>query len=349
MKIYYKFWLILSLFICSNASFASVSERYEYVQTKTINRVFNVNEEANLIVNNKYGNIKVEHWNKHQIAFEVTIEVSSRDQKVAASRLQSIDVKFNSSSNEVSASTELKSERGKKISIEIHYLVKIPKNAKVQLYNLFGDIIGNTFYNETFISAKYGNIRLGNLKHKTNRILMQYSTNSSINSINEAVINASYSTLNLENANNINMVFKYSDAVMHRVENLALEMHYGNLNLNQVNSVIITGNYSNHVLGSVKKLLSFSGNYGTMKLNKLLAGFDELVLKCNYYNASIGIDNNASFAFVSSSNYGDVTLPNGLQLSSSNHARNSHSYAGSKGIGGGSIALSFTYGNIKFN
>lgn len=348
MKTFYNI-IGLYLLVFSSLVFGREIIKYEHSQSKVISRSFPVNSDAKLVVNNKYGNIKVEHWNRNQIDIEVRIEVSARDQQMAVKRLNDIEVKFSNSKSEVSATTEISSSSGRNISFEIHYLVKIPTNAKVQLSNHYGDILGDNFTNETYFSVKYGSLSLGSLKHKTNRILMQYSKNSSIQNINEAAVNADYSDLSLDKANKLNMVFKYADALINDVDDLALEMQYGDLNLKQVNSLILTGNYSDFVIGNVKTLLSFAGNYGNMNVAKMMAGFNTLVLKCNYFKANIGIDSNAGYSFVSNSNYGDVSLPSGLTITSSTKSRNSYSYVGSKGSAKGTVSLSFNYGSIKFN
>lgn len=347
MKTFYKIFQLV-VFTLMVQIYAHDFREYENSQSKTISRSFTVNSDVELSVNNKYGDIKIETWFKNQIDIQVQIYVTAKKADDAVDRLNDISVDFSDSKSQVSATTNIRNSNRKNLSIEIKYLIKMPEKAKVKLNNMYGNIIGSNFNNETFFTVKYGDLSLGKLNHKINRILMQYASSSKISYINEAVINADYSDLNLGDANKLNMVFKYSNAFFGNVNDLVLEMKYGDLKLNTIDNLSVVGAYSDFNIGTLNNNLTFTGSYGDLSINKLASSFKSLNIKSNYLDSTIGLDSSANFRISASSTYGSVKVPSGTEKSVQNKKGNSESFIGQKGNGKSDIAVSVTYGNINF-
>ncbi len=73
--------LFVPLFIFAN------DDNGRYKKTKTINKEYNVNTDALLKINNRYGNVDITSWNENRIVFEIEITVSGNNEDRVENKL----------------------------------------------------------------------------------------------------------------------------------------------------------------------------------------------------------------------------------------------------------------------
>jgi len=338
-------------------SFANTNPvKGKYEKSKTIKKEFNVNEDALLKINNKYGNLDIISWNENRVVIEIKITVNGNSEEKVISRLNKIDVEFNASRSEVSAKTTIeKSSSGwfgsnNNMNYQIDYKVKMPVTNNADLVNDYGTITLNELRGLAKINCDYGKILIGSLYHTDNKINMDYTSNSEIEFINTGTINADYSKLTVERAKSIKLNADYTNTVFENIEDLNFNCDYGKIEVEKGNNIIGNGDYLTMRFGEIYKNLKLDSDYGGIRINKLMKGFESVSINSDYTHIKIGLDSDISFNFTVELSYG------GFDIDSENVNYNkkvikstSKYYEGfvNKENSSSTIEISSDYGSVK--
>lgn len=312
MKYVNKLWIMLLAFpilVAANPE----KKKWDYEKTKNIRKEFNVNADALLRIQNKYGNLEVVSWSENRVVVEVTITVSGDKESRVVSRLDKIDVKFEANASEVSAKTILGDNsgnwfgKGENMSIQIDYKVKMPITNRADFSNDYGTISLNELKGRANISCDYGKVLLGSLHHAENSIHTDYSSNSVIEFMNAGTINADYSKLNVVKANRIKLDADYTETAFEKVGELNFSCDYGEIKVDDAGSVEGSGDYLNMRFGTIRNKLVVDADYGDIRVEELVKGFKTLSVTSDYAGMKIGLGSEVSFDFDVELSYGGFT------------------------------------------
>jgi len=333
-----------------------INGKWDFEKTKTIKKEFDVNADALLSIKNKYGNVDVVSWDQNRVEIEVTITVSGNNESKVIDRLSKIDVNFENSRSAVSAKTSIEnSSKGwynsnNKMNYQIDYKVKVPVTNSVDLSNDYGTITLNEIKGKAEINCDYGKILIGNLFHENNSINIDYTSDSEIELMNGGTINADYSKFRIEKAKNIDLNADYTDSKFGHMEDLNFACDYGKLEVDRANNIDGNGDYLTIRIGTVYKNLSIDADYGGIKVDKLMKGFENVRIHSDYAGIKIGMDNDISFNFIGKSSYGgfDIEGENVTYLKKVVKS-NSKYYEGfvKQENSGAKIDISSEYGSVK--
>lgn len=347
MKIIFKLtFLLLIPFI----SFATI-ENDAVSKEKIINKSFNVDSNALLQTSNSYGNINVYLWDENKISIQVTIKVSGNNESKVIEKLNSIDIDFDSSSSKVSAVTTFENsnwKNGNNMNYEINYIIKIPKNGNIALVNKYGNISVEKLNGNSTISCQYGNINLGNFTNKSNNIVLSYSNDSTIGTLEKLNLNSQYSKVEFQNIENINIDGNYNTLNFENVGTMNLSSNYTKINSKSFKNASINGNYLNLKLGEIVSSLNVNSNYSDVQL-AASTKTDTIKIVGNYTNSKITCSQEYAFDFDISLKYGGFKSELDLKYSEKIEKNNTKSYLGYH-INQGKSKLSVTtnYGSVQF-
>lgn len=115
MKATYKitFLFLLIPFLISANNDGKIEEK-----SKKIYKKYQVNADAKVAIDNRYGDINITTWNYNRVEIEVLITVKGDDLDRIEERLESIDVIFDASSSFVSAKTIFEKEKKRLVFLE---------------------------------------------------------------------------------------------------------------------------------------------------------------------------------------------------------------------------------------
>ena len=286
----------------------------DYEKTKTIKKEFDVNADALLSIKNKYGNVDVISWDQNRVEIEVTITVSGNNESKVIDRLSKINVNFENSRSAVSAKTTIDNgsrswySSNNKMNYQIDYKVKVPVTNSVDLNNDYGTISLNEIKGKAEINCDYGKILIGSLYHEDNSINIDYTSDSEIELMNGGSINADYSKFRIEKAKRIELNADYTDSEFVHVEDLDFVCDYGKLVVGEANNIDGHGDYLTIRLGTIYKNLSIDADYGGIKVDKLMKGFESVRIHSDYAGIKIGMDNDMAFDFIGKSSYGGFDI-----------------------------------------
>lgn len=346
MSKYYKFLTLL--FLTAQLAWAADSPVVEEV--KVIEKTFSVNSNANLLIDNKYGNVTMTTWDKNTVEIRVEIRVDGRNSDAVKERLNGISVDFNASASQVSAKTQIAQTRwNNKTNISIHYTVKLPKTNNINIKNQYGNLFLDELKGSSNIQLDYGNLSFGKLHNALNNFNLDYVTSAKIDFIKSANINADYSKIEITKGEVIQLSADYTDANLGEIKDLINDMDYGNLNVNKIEKVASTADYTNIKIGTLVHSIVSSGDYGGILIKKVNKGFDKIIINADYASLSLGIDATAGYSLTGNFAYGSLQAPSNLSFSKKIIKNTSSYYEGKVGNGGGKIEINMSYGSAKIS
>ncbi len=328
----------------------------KYEKSKMIKKEYAVNANALLKISNKYGNLDVISWNENRVVIEVKITVSGNSEEKIESRLNRIHIVFNGSSNQVSAKTVIEKissgwfGSNNNINYQIDYKVKMPITNNVKFINDYGTISINELKGKADINCDYGKIIIGSLFHEDNYINMDYTSNSSIDFINSGRINADYSKLYIEKAKKIDLNADYTNTVIENIEDLNFNCDYGKIEVENGNNIIGNGDYLTMRFGRIYKKMIVDADYGGIRIQKLMNGFESVKVTSDYTGIKIGLEDGISFNFIARLSYGgfsyddeNITYIKRIEKSNSKYFEG---YV-NKENSGSKIEINSEYGSVK--
>lgn len=302
MKFIYKLSLIL-LFTPLLISANTVKKKHE--KNKVIKKEFKVNNDSEVKVLNKYGNVKLTSWSKNIVEIEVTITVKGNNLDEVENKIEDIDVEFESSSNLVSARTLFLNQknswsfwkRNSKISYQVNYLIKLPESNSINIDNDYGNISLDYLSGDAKINCEYGGISISELTSNNNSINLDYCSNSNIGFIKNGKLNLDYSKITIEESENLKINSDYSTINVDKTESIEFNIDYGAINLDEAINVNVNSDYTNMKFGEIKKNLIIDSDYGAISIKNLLEGFELLDINSQYTGIRVGIDSSAVCEF----------------------------------------------------
>ena len=123
MKNTFLLFVLCLLFSASHAS----ANTHEI--KRVITKQFNVSAGSELDINNKYGNIVINAWNKEVIDFSIEIIGKGDKEKIAQQMADRVSIDFNQTGRRVSAQTNFEQQRNfncNNCGTTVNYTVNVP-------------------------------------------------------------------------------------------------------------------------------------------------------------------------------------------------------------------------------
>ncbi len=350
---------LLFLFLLIPLAIFASEKKGRYTKNKTISKVFNVTKEATLKVSNKYGNIDIVTWNENKIEVLVKITTNGDDEDKVKKRLEEITVEFDANATYVSAKTIIEKSsaswnlwgKNNNVNMEINYQIKMPMTNNVDLTNDYGGINLNKLEGKAKINCDYGKLNIGELLNSSNNINIDYTNNSTISYMKNGSINADYSTLRIEKAENIDLNADYSHIAFGGVNRLNYSCDYGSLKIENAGDLNGTSDYMNLTIDTLLDSGIFNLDYGSLKILELDQRLKKLSIQSSYTQIKLGLQPNTSFDITAALSYSGFKHGDGFTFNKEIEKSSSKYYEGyyNSPNSGTQISIKSSYGSISFN
>lgn len=197
--------LLLSLVLSAPLSSQAQNNR----KTKVINRSYTVTAEDKLQIDNSFGDVTVNTWDKPQITVDIEIGARASTEEKVQDILDQIEVKEDKSDHLISFHTHVgeihshgnsrHDDGGDNRTFFIDYVIHMPAGNPLDLHNDFGRTEVPDFKGLINLTSKYGSLTAGNLANVGNidvefgkatlgditngKIVLQYDGNTRIGTI----------------------------------------------------------------------------------------------------------------------------------------------------------------------
>lgn len=350
-----KFWTSVLIFLGIFLAFSSSSNAQE---KKTIEKEFNLSPDGTVKLNNRYGNLKINHWDKEKVYLKIEIEVKGSNEERAKEILEQIHIEFETNPTLVSAKTKLNEVqnswwrrwglfKSSAYDFTINYTVNMPKSAEANFHNEYGTIFIDALDGKTLISCDYGRIDVGELNHPENIIQLEYTSRSTIDYIQNGDINLDYSSLDIEEALKLNVNADYSSTNIGMAKQINFDTDYGSFKIREVQEVEGNGDYVGIKIGSISKSLAVDLDYGSIHIASILPSTTQVEIDTDYAGIYLGAHPDWEYGFKIKTVYGRFSTDFPLEYNKKIIESNSKYYEGIHRENTNSLSVFSEYGGIK--
>lgn len=327
--------------------------------SKTIEKQFPLAAEGTFTLNNLFGNVNIESWEKEQVDVKVVVKVYGKKDEDSAERLDNIYPVFETAENRVSVTTVIEKQKNKswwKIfnwfesnteRIQIDYWVKLPATAELKTKNNYGSTYIDRHLGPTSLDIAYGNLAAEELRHENNRVVIKYSDDSEIELINGGTVVADYSDLHIGEAEDIELDADYSKTKIESITDLGFSVDYGKLEIGKVATLEGDADYVGIRIEELTKSSEIDLDYGALKIYHVLPSTQRVDISADYAGLSLGIDPNWGFDFEVITEYASLKTDLDLDYKQRIIEQVDRYYQGRYKSGEGKLKITSDYGAVK--
>lgn len=319
--------ILLAIFMASAMSLFAAKEF-----TKEINKNFNISDGGKVEIINKYGNVDVRPVDGNEVTFKVEILVEAKNEERANEIFDAIDIDFYDTRDYVKAETSLAGMNkfwkkvknwGKNNSYEINYYVNAPRHLYLVLNNKYGHIHTEDMDNKMGIELKYGNFTIGSVHdldvelgygngeaaHIQNANITVKYGKISIEKAQNIEVESKYSTIEVGEAREIRSTSKYNTFRLGDLRVFRNEGKYDKFRIENVNDIRVHTKYTDIEVEDIRSNGEFETEYGSLKINDLSSGFQEIDITSKYTGIRIDSQEDAAFSYHIETEYADLKVP----------------------------------------
>lgn len=303
---------------------------------KNYSKTYTVNANDKLVIDNLYGKISVNTWNRNDIRVDIQVKVAARDEADAKQLLNKVSINNKKIGSKVSFKTNIAKEsvwnlisgNNKNIfrRIEINYNIYMPT------------------HNALDISNQWGIIELPDFEGKV-------------------VINCSYTNLIAQSLSNTAEIhINNGDAKIAKLQKSDLNISYGNLSLGSADKLTAVVNFSSAKIGKINTSGVINMQYGTgLQIDDLDKNMKNLSVNSSFSNVKLGLSDTKNANFNVTVRNGSFSYNNpainmapkspGDSTAHSGQMQPAQNYRGQVGKGSTTklIKINSSYGSVKFN
>gem|GEM_PF-6189885 len=306
-------------------------------------------------LDNRFGDITIGTWDENAVSLEAKVLVEGMVEQLVIDQIKLITVDIKGSRDAVSMTTEIENIKqgkwnsNKKIEYRIDYSVNMPASARLDLENKYGDVLLESINGTCKIKVNYGALHAENLTSRLNKIELNYARGSDIENMDFGKVILSYSDLEIDNAQSIEVQAKYSDLEIDNIESMTYFGRYDKLDIKHVTEATINSKYSTVKIDEVGTQLLADIEYSNLIVDHVKPGFEKVQVQNSYGPVNIGFNSEASFAFTTSGKYCGVACPEKATYTNKTKDSKGLLYEGYVGNGTSEslVDVESSYGSVK--
>jgi hypothetical protein len=312
----------IAAFLLILTSFAYSQEEF----TRNEEKVFNLSENSQFSISNKYGDIDIRDWKSDQIEIKAELIVRGVSKEKADEMLELINVNISQEGNIVKVETIYeegffdltgKNFRNETKKFEVNYKIMLPAWLKASVENKYGDVFISRLNSPSSIIVKYGTLKINQLFAENKENMAEIDLAYSKGSIEECSwlrIVSSYSKLGIQEGKALVVVSKYSKILLERGSSIVCESKYDTYELGSISNFVTESKYSNIKIAQLSNKLILNTKYTDTKVDYIGAGFKLIEINNSYGSIKLGIDPNASYYLDGNAKYTRITYPDNVEI-----------------------------------
>lgn len=289
---------ILFLLLAPALAFAAKGDEEHKV---TLVKEFRVSESSKVNISTKYGKVTVNIWDKPMCKTNITVTGYGNNADQARKMTETIDVKASESNGDVNvsvvsnmASKWFNSRKDNKDYVNIDIEVFVPSKLKsMHIENSFGDVLARKLPFPSYLKVNYGYIDVA----EAGKLFLSiaYTNKARLGKIQELTVQAAYSSLNCEKANEVNFTSSNGNYTFGDIGELKLQSNYDELKFRTVGSMVMKSNYTDLKMDELGTSAIISSNYGNIKIRRIDKGFKSVNADINYTDLKLGVQSGTPF------------------------------------------------------
>ncbi len=316
----------IMLYVLLNVFLIASTEAQVYEQSRQYDRSYALNDETEVVINNKYGNIHIHTWDNDSVKFEVEVRVSSNRQARVDRIFNNIDVQFTANRNYVIATTTFASASGLLSEItdlgrslinsggiaEINYQLWIPEHITLKVDNRFGNIYTTDHSGRIEFRLSNGDLQVNELSGKS--VVSIDFGHANIRNIEDGRVELNYANLDLNQAGELSLNGRSSTINIQHINQLQLNSRRDQINIDEAAVVTGESSFSRATINAITEHIMLNGNYGSIQVSGLHNAFQYMHLNTNYTSVQLYLHTSISANLeINYSKRTKLLLPAGLE------------------------------------
>ncbi|MEN0004393.1 MAG: hypothetical protein AAF798_09625 [Bacteroidota bacterium] len=330
-----KYGRPLLLLLCLLWGITPIAAAEKGAYTKTIKKEFPIAANGVVNVQNKYGKIAIETWDRDRVKVNVKISVTASSEKKAQEVFDRIRVDFMNKPDYIKAVTEIGSKKsnwwswsnGGDGDFDIDYTILMPKRLNLELTNKHGDISISSIDGWAKVWLKHGNFEIkevaddvhldiahgnGTLVKGTNVKVTSKHANVSIAKAEDIELQSKHTNISIADAGDVSCNTKYDNYIIGTIQEFKNTGGFDNIDIKYVKDVNINTKYSHLRLSEVGEKVDLNLVHGDAIIDALKQEFGDIKLDGRHANFELNVPTGAAFSLDAQTSYAPVSYPNGM-------------------------------------
>lgn len=274
-QLHYKIAFFLAILLVSSVAFGQDK------LSKDIKKAYPLTNDGALYLENKYGNVFINGWDKNTIKFEVSVEVKGKNLDKAKDLLKRINLDFVSTSSQIVVKTNITEKNAsffnkyikkvgpfnnEKSNSDINYTIYLPRAATIEVYNKYGDIIISDWDGKLTADVEHGDLRVTN-DLADSKLSVKYGKLRA-NTLYKTDIKAKDATISFEKSEILKLNSDGSTISLGAVGELDIDSNKDDIEINAVETVFGTVKYSKILLNNADSKVNLNLNLAELRIMK---------------------------------------------------------------------------------
>ncbi len=212
---------------------------FDAEKRKTIDKTFKVSSADGLKIDNQWGKVHVNTWDKKEMRVKVDVIARASTDDRAQAILNSVNIQESREGNAYVFRTQkepmnISGKHSK--SLEINYTIYMPAENAISIKNQFGDVYLASMKGKAEIDVKYGALKCDRLTNQGNTIKLTYGSGD-CNYIKGGNISVAYGNMKVGEASGLQGSSKFSDfSIGNLQEAIDMKVQYGSFNVDNISN-----------------------------------------------------------------------------------------------------------------
>lgn len=273
---------------------------------ETLSKTFPAEGISILQIQSKYGEIKVEDWDKDEIAVDVFIKAQSSKEQTVEKILSNVGVDFDQQEDCLLIKTDfgtffsfmnLSNNLFRDGEFAIDYHIKAPKNIALDISLHSGDII--LFERDADVKIAHSSGYVSSQAISGNSVFKLRDSHVKLSQTDSLLLDAKNSSLAIEKSKYIKGESYHCKLDVAQTETLDITSMRDKFVLQQAGQVFISSSLSKLVVEELKTAALLNMTYGNIAIQHIVPEFDELKITAKATDISIALEDTPAHIAVS--------------------------------------------------
>ncbi len=342
-----------SLLLMLLAPMFGLAKGMDFPEEKVITKNYQVSGSEKLNIENEFGQVVVNTWDKNEISVVITIKASSKSPTKSIEIINAVKFMETRAGGSIYLKTDLQNSLNTgKNSIHIDYQINMPSGNPLNLINKFGNVYMSSFKGPLQLSVSYGNIKAEKLTGADKRISVSFGA-ADIEEIENGNVESKYSRLTIEKMDKGEIKNSFGKTNLQNAGNLKITQKYGDIDIKKIHTISALIEFANISIGSIGKSAELSLKYsGNADMGTITSAVELLKIDANFSTVRMNFDETAGMNFDAHLKFGDLKLNNMRMkdyVKTSDEHQNTSDFKGKIGKGGeGTLMINSSYTTVYF-
>lgn len=307
--------LTVGFLLAGTSLMAQVSE------SKQIRRSFRIEKSTIVDIDNKYGDVTIETWEKDSVLVVIDYTVSEKNHERLRNRAEQIRFELSKSGHYLVINTIIGSNKNMLLGelarlkesigmnesqVQINIKVFMPDNLDLRIRNKFGNVFIENYQGDITIDMANGRLKAHDLSGYVN--LKINFADAIINSIDSGNLEIYYSEMNLTLARKLRISSKTSNITITEVTQMLVNSSRDDYRIRMITDFETQASWTDFSITEFKRKSDIRMNYGDLTIERIRPGIDKIIIDAKSTKINLCFDKEMDVNFDIITNR-DLSLP----------------------------------------